>query len=76
MKFSIVILNNWKEKYDIDAKKVGDFHDEGQADTVLHQSELYGKLAAQSIRKAGVLLNLKVPLDAEYKVGENWSETH
>ena len=35
-----------------------------------------GELGIQSIKDAGVSLNLNCPLDGEYKVGNNWSETH
>ena len=35
-----------------------------------------GELAVHSIREAGVQLGMRVPMDAEYMVGNNWSETH
>lgn len=35
-----------------------------------------GKLGVKSIKMAGEFLKLNVPLNAEYKVGKNWSETH
>ena len=28
------------------------------------------------LKEAGISLNLNCPLDGEYKVGNNWSETH
>ena len=43
--------------------------DESQADFV-------GGLAVESIVKAGEYFNLRCPLDGEYKIGGNWSETH
>lgn len=76
MKVSLYILSEWVKKYNIDAIKVGDFHDEAQADVALKDVELYGNLAVQSIRKAGQVLKLNIPLDADYKAGEDWSETH
>lgn len=36
----------------------------------------YGELAVKSIQKAGTYLNLRCPLDAEYKLGRSWAETH
>lgn len=36
----------------------------------------YGELAVKSIRKAGEMLNLRCALDAEYKIGRSWAETH
>lgn len=76
MKVSIFILDRWKKKLGIDAIKVGDFHDEGQADVALHQAKMYGTLAVNSIRKAGEVMRLRIPLDADYKIGNNWAETH
>ena len=35
-----------------------------------------GQMAVNAIRQAGDYYKLNCPLDAEYKVGENWSETH
>lgn len=35
-----------------------------------------GELGVLSIRKAGEELGLKVPLDAEYKIGKTWADTH
>ena len=35
-----------------------------------------GKCIVRSIIKAGEVLRVKCPLDAEYKVGRNWAETH
>lgn len=36
----------------------------------------YGELAVKSIRKAGEILQMRTALDAEYKVGRSWAETH
>jgi len=30
----------------------------------------------ESIKAAGIALDLKCPLDGEYKIGNNWAETH
>lgn len=37
---------------------------------------LYGEMAVKSIIKAGTFLNLRCPLDAEYKIGHSWAEVH
>ena len=39
-------------------------------------AEQVGKLGVEAIKKAGDILNLKCPLDGEYQIGDNWSETH
>lgn len=35
-----------------------------------------GELATQSIRDAGAFFETRVPMDAEYMVGNNWADTH
>lgn len=51
-------------------------HDEIQ---VLAKEELaqeVGKMLVESIKLAGKILRINIPLDGEYVVGKNWSETH
>jgi hypothetical protein len=74
MKKSIVILDH--SATDLDAMKVIDMHDEGQADVSVKDAELYAVLAVQSIVQAGTHFNLNIPLDGEAKIGANWAETH
>lgn len=81
MKVSMVYLDKWlrKEGFTLeDVKKVGDFHDEAQAEVVDDKEiiELYSNLAVKSIIEAGTFLNLKCPLDADVKVGQSWDQTH
>jgi DNA polymerase I len=52
------------------------FHDEWQIEVKESQAEFAGELAVNSLIKAGEHLNLRCPMDGEYKVGDNWSETH
>ena len=40
------------------------------------EAEQLGQLGVDAIRAAGVYYNLNCPLDGEYKIGGNWSETH
>lgn len=74
MKKSLEILTHSAK--DLDYIKVIDMHDEGQADVSKKDSELYGKLAVQSIIDAGKHFKLNIPLDGEAKIGSNWAETH
>ncbi len=55
---------------------VANIHDEFQAEVAPAKAETYGKLAVEAIKAAGVQLKMRCPLDGEYKVGENWAETH
>ena len=76
MKESIVLLDVWVNRYKLDVIKVGDFHDEAQADVLPAHVHAYGNLAVRSIIRAGQNLDLNCPLDADYKVGDSWAETH
>lgn len=55
---------------------VANVHDEWQIEVDESIADLVGKLAVEAIKKAGEVLNFKCPLDGEYKIGNNWSETH
>ena len=76
MKHSIVILDRLIKENGLHSLKVVDYHDEAQFECLPHEADLHGELAIQSIRDAGILLGLRCPMDAEYSVGRNWSETH
>lgn len=51
-------------------------HDEVQVFTSSYHSNLVGAKMKESIKKAGEYFNLNCPLDGEYHIGFNWSETH
>lgn len=51
-------------------------HDEFQTECEPEIAEEVGKLAMNSITRAGEHFNLAIRLDGEYKVGENWCDTH
>ena len=51
-------------------------HDEWQIECDPNIADDVGRLACQSITAAGAILNLKCPLKGEYKIGNNWAETH
>lgn len=51
-------------------------HDEFQFEAHPDDAHAVGKCIVRSIIKAGEVLRVKCPLDAEYKVGRNWAETH
>jgi len=74
MKQALIILND-KIK-DLDAHFVANVHDEWQIEVREDQADTVGKLGVEAIIEAGKVLELKCPLDGEYKTGDNWSETH
>jgi len=76
MKKALVILDDVLKLNNITYKFVANIHDEWQIEVDNSQADFVGGLAVESIVKAGEYFNLRCPLDGEYKVGGNWSETH
>jgi DNA polymerase I-like protein with 3'-5' exonuclease and polymerase domains len=76
MKKAMVILDESARREKLDFMKVIDMHDEQQNDVLIEDCTRFGELARSSIVQAGEHFNLNIPLDADVKVGDNWSETH
>ena len=65
-----VTANKWK------VKCVANVHDEAQLECAKDIADDVGKAFKQSIIEAGEHFKLRCPLDGEYKIGNNWRETH
>jgi DNA polymerase I-like protein with 3'-5' exonuclease and polymerase domains len=76
MKQAMIILNNKIKEHRLDAHFVCNVHDEWQVEVREDQAEELGKLGVDAIKEAGYALSLFCDLDGEYKIGDNWSETH
>jgi len=76
MKKALSLLDNKLKLNTIDYKFVANIHDEWQVEVRESQADFVGLRAVEAIIKAGEYFNLRCPLDGEYKVGDNWSETH
>ncbi len=76
MKRGLIILDELIKKNNLDAHCVANVHDEWQVEVREDQAEALGKLGVDAICQAGLYYGLNCPLDGEYKIGENWSETH
>jgi DNA polymerase I-like protein with 3'-5' exonuclease and polymerase domains len=76
MKQALVLLDDRIRQERLDAKFVANVHDEWQMEVSEIHAQRVGELAVDSIKKAGIMLNLRCPLDGEYKIGNNWKETH
>lgn len=57
-------------------KRLAAFHDQGDYEAEPEVAEEVGKMIVNAIKKAGELLEMKVALDGEYKVGNNAAEIH
>lgn len=62
----------WKDLW----SPLGFVHDELQIACRPHIAERVCEILVEEIRKVGIELNLKCPLDGEAKVGHSWAETH
>ena len=51
-------------------------HDEIQIETPAAYAEIVGQLTVEAARTAGVVLKTRCPMDANYSIGKNWSESH
>ena len=76
MKKALILLDDLLKLNSIQYKFVANIHDEWQIEVKDTQANFVGELAVESIIKSGTHFNLRCPLDGEYKIGDNWSETH
>ena len=76
MKRALIIFDELIKENNLLANCVANVHDEWQVEVLEEEAEQLGQLGVDAIRDAGVYYNLNCPLDGEYKIGGNWSETH
>ena len=76
MKRALAMLHSLIKLQTLDAHFVANIHDEWQMEVREDLADFVGKLAVDCIQTAGNYYNLRCPMDGEYKVGDNWSETH
>jgi DNA polymerase-1 len=60
----------------IDAKLVASVHDEYQFEVSKKDTTIFGQITKDAMKDTEATLNVKCPLDCEYKVGNTWAETH
>jgi len=76
MKKALILLNDKINYNGWDAKFVANVHDEWQIECHADHAKAVGEAVVRAIKEAGCMFKLNCPLDGDYKVGENWSETH
>ena len=76
MKQALIYLDNKIKSKGIDAKFVANVHDEWQLEVKEDQADAVGRLGVQALRETTCTFKLNCPLDGEYKIGDNWYETH
>jgi DNA polymerase I-like protein with 3'-5' exonuclease and polymerase domains len=72
----VVFIDQLIKKHKLDVKLVASIHDEYQFDCPKDQADQFGKLTREAMKLTEKELNVQCPLDSEYKVGQNWAETH
>jgi DNA polymerase I len=77
-----IICKEWLRQITLAARQgfdyrlVASIHDEYQFEVRYDQAEEFGKLTQAAMKRVEKELNVQCPLDSEYKIGNNWSETH
>lgn len=69
-------LNQLKWQHGREYAFVANVHDEFQAEVLPDKAQTFGVLAVEAIAAAGRQLKMNVQLDGEFKIGNNWAETH
>lgn len=62
----------WKDRCQV----VANIHDEHQYEVDEEIAEEVGLLSIECIKKAGDYFGIRIPLDGEANIGNNWKETH
>jgi DNA polymerase I-like protein with 3'-5' exonuclease and polymerase domains len=76
MKQAVVILHKKLVRAKIWHEFKANVHDEWQIEVKEADADTTGKYGVESIKEAGIVLKMNCPLTGEYKVGNNWKETH
>ena len=76
MKKALELLNQYIIEQKLNAHFVANIHDEWQIEVAEKDADKVGKLGVKAIQQAGLAFDMKCPLDGEYHIGDNWSETH
>jgi DNA polymerase I-like protein with 3'-5' exonuclease and polymerase domains len=76
MKQALVLLDKELKKAKIKYKFVANVHDEWQIEVEESRAQEVGTMGVIAIEEAGIVLDMRCPLDGEFKVGNNWKETH
>lgn len=77
-----IICKEWLRQITLMARQdynynlVASIHDEYQFEVQSDQAERFGELTMRAMKLVEKSLSVQCPLDSEYKIGNNWAETH
>ena len=69
-------MDDYIKEHGLKAHLVNTIHDEMQFEVHKNDVDKIIEGADLTMQKAGVMLGVRLPLNAEAKVGFNWAETH
>lgn len=76
-KYWMIIANrNLIKRFGNKVKQMAYVHDELQFSCPPDIAEEAGKIITDSAMEAGKRLDIRIPINAEFKIGRNWAETH
>jgi len=76
MKKALCLLDHYATLHKLDYHFIGNIHDEIQSEVRQEMAQQFGHLATACMEAAGNHFNLRCPLAGEFKVGDNWANTH
>lgn len=74
MKYFLVEVDKRLENFD--AHFVGNIHDEVQLEVKEEQAEEVAKILTQTFIDVGEAIGMRIKMEGEAKIGNNWKETH
>ena len=74
MKFFLVEAEKRLEKFD--ANFVGNIHDEVQLEVREDQAEEVKLILEQTFIDVGEQIGMRIKMEGEAKIGDNWADTH
>lgn len=76
-KYWMIVANfRLRKAFGEQVKQVAYVHDELQFSCPANIADAAGKIITDAAIEAGNRLGIRMPINAEYKIGRNWSETH
>ena len=72
----LVEMDKKIRKAGLDAKLVASVHDEYQFEVAKPDIKRFSQITKDAIYKTQKVFDFKCELDSDYKVGNNWAETH
>lgn len=72
----LVNIRDLVKEHKLDAALVASIHDEYQHEVLRKHAEQFGELTKLAMKQTEKDLKVRCPLDSEFKIGQNWSQTH